>query len=84
MRWLINSLGSQDFTPTQRHYWWRSILNLSASDPFLDDHLFLSELLEAAVCYDQLNVPNPAMLEMAARHYQRYEEIYANSLRSSE
>ena len=51
---------------------------------FVDDHLFLSELLGTALVYDQLNIPDLAAFEMAARRYQLYKEIYANSLRSAE
>ena len=84
LRWLLVAMATQGLTPIQRHYWWRNVLSLTASDPFVDYHLFLSELLGTALVYDQLNIPDLAAFEMAARRYQLYKEIYANSLRSAE
>ena len=55
--------------------------HLTASDVGVEDHKFLSEVLEAACCYDQLNAGELLSLEMVARRYQLWEEMYATSLR---
>ena len=47
----------------------------------MDDHLFLSELLELAMSYDQVNAGASACLEAIARRYQLHEEIHSEALR---
>ena len=69
-RWLLQSIAAQGFGPVQRHYWWRSIQHLSTADLFVDDHLFISELLETTVCFDQLNASELGAMEIVARRYQ--------------
>ncbi len=49
---------------------------LSASDAFVDDHLFISEVLETVLSYDQFNCGEIAVFEVAARRYQLCEEFY--------
>ena len=51
---------------------------------FVDDHLFISELLEATICFDQLNASEISAIELVARRYQLYEEYYGHSLRQVE
>ena len=51
---------------------------------FVDDHLFISELLETTVCFDQLNASDLGAIELVARRYQLYEEYYGHSLRQSD
>ena len=50
----------------------------------MDDHLFISELLEAIICFDQLNASEISAVELVARRYQLYEEYYGHSLRCVE
>ena len=83
-RWLLQAVGMQGFSPVQRHYWWRSTQQLSSSDIFVDEHLFLSELLENMVCVDQLNAPELHIGEILARRFQLYEEYYGSTLQQSE
>jgi hypothetical protein len=59
-------------------------LGLSASDPGVDEHKFLSDVVESALTYDQLNVSELLCFEHVARRYQMWEEIYAQSLREAE
>jgi hypothetical protein len=80
-RWLLAAFVSSDTTPLRRHYWWRSTLGLDASDDGVDDHLFLSELLELSMSFDQLNSPDLAVFEHISRRYQTLEETYADALR---
>ena len=80
-RWLVQAIAAQGYTPLQWHYWWRNVQALSAADAFVDDHLFISELLETGIVYDQLNIGEVAIFETVARRYQLYEEFYSNALR---
>jgi hypothetical protein len=83
-KWLLQAIASQGYGPVQRHYWWRSVQHLTTADLFVDDHLFISELLEAFVCFDQLNASEISAVELVARRYQLYEEYYGHSLRCVE
>ena len=83
-KWLAASILEQGPGPKRRHFWWRSVLRLSAADPGVDDHLFLSELVETAACIDQLNISELQCFEMVARRYQLWEESYSVHLRRAE
>jgi len=82
--WLAKAIRSSGFTPTQRHFWWRSILNLTAGEMGVDEHHFLSEALERAAVFDQLNISELEAFEAIARRYQMWEEIYASALKQAE
>ena len=60
------------------------MLNLTVSDPGVDEHHFLSELLEYGLTHDQLNVSEILAYESIARRYQLWEDVYATALRESE
>lgn len=47
--WLARAFCEGGHSPTQRHYWWRSILGLAGSDPGVDEHRFIAECIEQAV-----------------------------------
>ena len=79
--WLYQRIAEQGPGPAHRHFWWRSVLKVSASDNGVDDHLFLSELLETAACEDQLSCVNSQVVEKVARRLQSWEEVYAQQLR---
>ena len=57
-----------------RHSWWRSCLNLSVTDPGVEDHALLSDLLEIGLWYDGLNLGELLSFEKLARRYQLWEE----------
>ena len=63
-----------------RHYWWRQVLGLGGGDLGVDEHLFLSTLLEHGLCYDQYNLGESLTFEAISRRYQLWEEVYAASL----
>ncbi|CAK0892485.1 unnamed protein product, partial [Prorocentrum cordatum] len=44
--WLVQQFKRLGQTPLQRHMWWRQTQNLTAADAGVDEHQFLSELLE--------------------------------------
>ena len=77
--WLFLSIASQGYTPAQRHYWWRTVQQLTTTDIFVGDHLFLSEILEQALAFDQLNASELCIFELVARRYQLFEEHYDNT-----
>ncbi|CAK0789015.1 unnamed protein product [Prorocentrum cordatum] len=68
-------------SPVQRHYWWRSVMGLSATDVGVDEHLLLSQLLEVGMTIDQMQVCNLATLELLSRRYQMWESAYKDLLR---
>ena len=59
-------------------------MHLSSSDPGVDDHEFLSDILEMAATYDQLNVCELASFERISRRYQLWEERYSEQLKSAD
>ena len=83
-KWLADQFAQGSQSPTQRHFWWRSVQQLGASDVGVDDHYFLSELFELACTVDQLNVGELVVFEVIARRFQLWEEVYAASLREAE
>jgi len=82
--WLVGQMRDTSTTPRQRHHWWRQILGLGSADPGVDDHQFLSELLEVGLTYDMLNAGAVAIMEMVARRYQLWEEVHSEALRIAE
>lgn len=84
VQWLLTAMSEQGHTPRQRHFWWRQVQGLWASDLGVDDHLFLSDLLEVALTVDHLNLGELGAFETAARRYQLWEEVYAPSVREAE
>ena len=84
MLWVVKNMADQGHTPRQRHYWWRQVLGLQADDTGVDDHLFLSEIMEEAACFDQINVSELMFMERIARRYQMWEQMYASALRKAE
>jgi len=79
--WLVTQMQEANTTPKQRHFWWRQVLGLQSGDVGVDDHYFLSELVELALCYDQLNAGTSATLEAISRRYQLHEEINSEALK---
>ncbi|CAK0903898.1 unnamed protein product, partial [Prorocentrum cordatum] len=65
----------------QRHYWWRSVMGLSATDVGVDEYLLVSQLLEVGMTIDQMQVCNPATLELPSRRYQMWESADKDLLR---
>ena len=43
-------------TPTQRHYWWGTIMELQLQEQGVDDHPLVCEIRELVTTADQLNV----------------------------
>lgn len=80
-RWLAESILEQGPAPFHRHFWWRRVLKATASDNGIDDHRFLSELIEVEACEDQLNIPELQVFEMMSRRLQLWEEVYSEQLR---
>eukprot|EP00959_Pyramimonas_sp_CCMP1952_P425188 8906178-Pyramimonas_sp.AAC.1 len=56
-------------SPVQRHYWWRSVTGLSATDVGVDEHLLLSQLIEVAMTVHQVQICNSATFELISRRY---------------
>ena len=50
----------------------------------MEEHLFLAELFQTALEYDQVRISELACMEAAARRFQLIEEIYSLSLSSAD
>ena len=59
---LLLKIVRSELGPMARHHWWRQAMELSSSDPGVDEHLFSCELLGHGTQYDQLNLPDLALL----------------------
>ena len=81
--WLLSAIRQQGYTPAGRHVWWKQSLGLASADPGVEEHGILSDLLEAGVSFDALNVSELLCFEMVARRYQVWEEFYKDALRRS-
>ena len=79
--WLLSAIKQQGYTPGARHVWWQQSLGLSTSDPGVEEHGVLSDLLDTAVQFDSLNLPELLCFEMVARRYQVWEQFYKEDLR---
>lgn len=82
--WVLQRIAEQGPGPVHRHYWWRSVLKVTPMDSGVDDHLFLNELIETAMCADRLNVANIQAFEIVFRRLQLREEVYGQQLRLAE
>jgi len=81
---LCEAIAGQNTTPSRRHHWWRTCLGVTQCDPGIEEHLFLSELIETAISFDQINVGELAMFESIARRFQLWEQFYADRLANRE
>ncbi len=84
VRCLMNAHRGLNSPPRQRHWWWRNVQSLDAGDPGVQEHFFLSEVLELALCHDRLNISRLQSFEVIARRYQLWEDTYVARLRASE
>lgn len=82
--WLLRSMAETGGSPIKRHWWWRTTLGLSIQDEGVEEHQFLSELFETALVYDALAASQLAVIELAARRFQFWEEAYGEALRQSD
>ena len=55
--WLCQAQRDLQYLPCARHAWWRHVLLLAATDPGVDERLFLVALLKTAVA-DGHNIGN--------------------------
>ena len=81
-QWLLAAFRRLGMSPVVRHHWWKQVLGANVSDPGIDEHLFLSELMEYCLTYDQLNAADLAIMEAISRRYQYWEERYSEKLRT--
>ena len=82
--WVCQAVAHQGTTPVQRHFWWRSLLRLTAADSGVDEHKFLCDLLETGLCGDQLNLGELEVFELISRRLQLWEEVHSQKLRKAD
>ena len=83
MQWLCNALSTSDSGPIRRRYWWRSILGLEESGAAVEEHVFLSNIGECAICVGRISLSELAAFEHVSRRYMLLEESYSDLLRTS-
>ncbi|CAK0868104.1 unnamed protein product, partial [Prorocentrum cordatum] len=84
MRWVCLARVEGNTTPKQRHFWRRQVLGLVPTDPGVEEHSFLRELIETAVARGGINVAALESFETVSRRFQLREELYAEALRIAE
>ena len=70
MQFMLNRAGS----PTAWHALWRSLGRLNEQDYLVQFHDSLCQIVETAACYDQLDCPALASMELVYRQIQICEE----------
>ena len=79
-KFVAEFIGRSGKLPTQRHEWWVNHCHLKPGDVGVESHELISRALEAAICYDGLNVGDLACFEVLAREYQLVEEMHKHVL----
>ncbi len=83
-KWVLQTHVEGNTTPKQRHFWWRQVLGLVSTDPGVEEHCFLCELMEIAVTRDGMNIAALESFETVSRRFQLWEEFYSEALRIAE
>ena len=84
LRWLVEAIVRQNITPRMRHEWWKSALRLAPYDEGVEEHGMVSEVIEVALTYVQLNGSELRCLEHLCRRYQLWEAFYADALEAAD
>ncbi|CAK0881157.1 unnamed protein product [Prorocentrum cordatum] len=79
-KWLLRAIRDAGWTPAQRHFWWRNLPQVSPSDAGAEERAYISEVLERACVFDQLNCSELETFEVLWRRYQLWEELRAPEL----
>ena len=80
--WLLLEIARSELGPVARHHWWKQAMGLSSSDPGVDEHLFLCEMLGHGTQHDQLNLPDLVLCGAVSRRLQLWEERHAEKFRA--
>ncbi|CAK0842885.1 unnamed protein product [Prorocentrum cordatum] len=79
--WCLRFIVQQDHSPKARHTRWKHECNLSITDVGVSDHELCMRLFEIGSSYDQLNLPELAIMEyVAARRAQMAEWRYRDRI----
>ena len=80
LRFMLNRAG----TPTLWHQTWLTLGKLNGNDHQVVFHDALCRILETAMCYDQLNGPALASMELVCRQIQCVEERYKDKFQGGD
>ena len=72
--YVVTEIAKQSGGPVQRHTTWKHENKLNDEEHSVVAHEMLSEILELACTYDQVDVSNLASMEALARHMQFIEQ----------
>ncbi|CAK0906663.1 unnamed protein product [Prorocentrum cordatum] len=77
--WLCWHIAENGPTPQAAHEAWISKAKLHEGDWAIHEHFVLSQVLAAAVCHDQLDIPALKCMEPTIRRLQLIKSAYAQS-----
>jgi hypothetical protein len=80
--WYVRELGKLSVDPIARHSTWKHENGLKDDQRVCTSHEMLAEILELAVCVDQLDVSNLSCFEILLRHTQMIEAEVKKSAES--
>ena len=80
--WCAAFINRRGGGPTDHHLFFKQVYGLTKTDWGVDAHGVILRMLEEAGCYDGLDVANAAALEVAMRHAQLVEYVYAQDAAS--
>ena len=83
-KWVLQTMVELEQTPSRRHLWWKQTLKLGTTDPGVEEHQFLSEVMECALVFDGLNICELQAFETIMRRFQMWEEVYGEKLRAGD
>ncbi|CAK0877963.1 unnamed protein product [Prorocentrum cordatum] len=83
-KWFLQAIRDAGWAPTRRHFWWRNLLQVSPSDVGVEEHAYISKVLERACVFDLLDCSELETFEVLSRRYQLWEELCAPALRAAE
>ena len=82
--WVTNFFVRRAVGPEDHHRWWMTTCRLNNSDWGVAEHGQCCRYLEVAGAFDQLDLPNIAMIELVSRRLQTIEFQYRERIRRAE
>ncbi|CAK0855530.1 unnamed protein product, partial [Prorocentrum cordatum] len=76
-KWLLHAIHDAGWTPAHCLLGWRNLQQVSHSDAGVEKHAYMSEALERAGVFDQLNCPELETFEVLSMRYQLSAELSA-------
>ena len=75
--WWLKDLKRSNLTPSRHHGSWAKESDISHKDRSYHEHEIVCEVIEAAACIDQLNVPSLWCMELLVRRLMLLEKAHS-------